>query len=405
MGTVHSTDFSTHRRALDCIAQGSLTNSKRPESFVQGSYPTHVVSGQGSFLVDESGKKYVDFLCALGANILGYAHSSINHAVLKQLELGTLFSLGSTLEVTCAEKIKSVFPFIDVMKFLKTGSEATHAALRIARTKTGRSEVMSEGFHAWHNEFVSLTPPALGVPKHNDIEKLNIENISEQTAAVIVEPIITDNSQSRIEWLRLLRKRCDETGTVLIFDEIITGYRFPKFSVSNYYGIYPDIICLGKAIANGLPLSVVAGKKHIMNCGEYFVSSTFAGETLSLAACIKTTELLQTKYKLDTLFEKANYFQQEFNKLAPEIIKINGYGTRGSFEGSILNRALFCQEACRAGILFHPSTIFFNYPHIDLIDMVLNSVKDILYRIKTGKVKLNGELPKTPFSQQVREKL
>lgn len=397
--------FDMHRRALDCIAQGALTNSKRPESFVKGVYPTHIVSGAGAFLVDERGKKYVDFLCALGTNLVGYGNQSIRNALARQANNGFIFSLGSVLEVQAAERFKQIIPFIDTMKFLKTGTEACIAALKIARAYNGRIKILSEGYHGWSDEFVSLLPPALGVPQQSNIERLiDIEQINETVSAVIIEPIMSDASVSRIEWLKELREKCTQTDTVLIFDEIITGFRFPQYTASKFFGIYPDLICMGKAIGGGLPLSLVGGKKKYMACGEYFVSSTFAGDTTALACALELIHILHNKLQLSDLFEKANMFQERFNKIAPEIIRIEGYGTRGTFIGEPIAKALFCQEACRSGILFHPSTFFFNFCHVDLADQVLNTVTDILNKIKSGGVKLLGEMPSSPFAAKMREK-
>lgn len=398
------TDFNNHRRALDCIAQGSLTNSKRPESYVKGVYPTHVHKGYGCFLEDDKGKKYIDFVCGLGTSLLGYANTSINNAIVDQLKKGSVYSLGSLIEIELAEKIKQIIPFIDVMKFLKTGSEACSAALRIARAKTGRNIVLSHGYHGWADPFVSLSSPALGVPSHtgNILPFTDIELIGKHVAAVIVEPIITDASSERIEFLKVLRQKCIETGALLIFDEVITGFRFPQFTASKFFGITPDIICLGKAIAGGMPLSVVGGKKEVMNCGEYFVSSTFAGETIAMAAAMETITQLQTKLKLSDLFESANMFCQNFNKIAPDVIKIQGYGTRGIFVGDALSKALFMQESCKAGIIYGPS-FFFNFCHIELTDQVLSCAHDVLNRIKSGSVKLEGEMPQSPFAQTMRQ--
>jgi acetylornithine/succinyldiaminopimelate/putrescine aminotransferase len=189
---------------------------------------------------------------------------------------------------------------------------------------------------------------------------------------------------------------------LLIFDEVITGFRFPKFSVSNYYGITPDLICLGKAMANGMPISVVGGNADVMNCGEYFVSSTFAGETLSLAAALKTMTLLQTKYDLNDLWERGKVFLAQFNALYPEKLWIEGYPTRGAFKGDDLVKALFWQEACRAGVLFGPSW-FFNFCHPPVTDLVVSTCRDIVGRIKTGSVRLLGNMPTTPFAQKARQ--
>lgn len=398
------TNSTWQNRADLSIAHGALTNSKRPESLVKGVYPTHLTRGQGAYVWDTDGKKYVDFICGLGSSILGYGNEEIAEAIYLRAKQGTVLSLGTDLEVKVAERVKELFPFIDLLRFLKTGTDACNAAIRIARTYTNRSLVLSEGYHGWGDDFVRLTPPALGVPLAYSSEKLSpdLSNITPDVAAVIIEPINTDNSTERVEWLRLLREKCTKTGTVLIFDEVITGFRFPRLSVSQYYGITPDLICLGKAMANGLPISVVGGKRNIMNCDQYFVSSTFAGDTVSLTAAQKTMQLITTKHSVDQLWESGKRFIQVFNTFH-DGLKIEGYSTRGIFKGDEMVKALFFQEACKAGFLFGPS-FFFNFAHISLSDQVLNSCRDILLRIKTGSVKLQGELPKTPFAQKVRTK-
>lgn len=403
--------FADHRRAKDCIAQGALTNSKRVECLVKGVYPSHLTRGKGCYLWDTEGKRYIDFITGLGTNILGYANDTVNSAAAGQMAKGATLSLGSVLELETAEMIKSLFPFIDAVKFLKTGSEACSAAIRIARAKTGRDIVLSEGYHGWHDEFISLTPPALGVPAPRGISgcddiksiyKLGDGELIKHAAAVIIEPVITDHAPERTIWLQRLRDDCTRHGTMLIFDEIITGFRFPRFSVANFFGITPDIICLGKAIANGFPLSVVGGKYEVMNCGEYFVSSSFAGETISLAAAKSTMEQLQKRYDLKHLWEKGLEFQQKFNALWPGKLTIDGYPTRGVFKGDTLTKALFWQEACKAGILFGPSW-FYNFPLIDESFSVLGTCEDIITRIKNGSVTLEGELPASPFAQKVRQ--
>ncbi len=529
------------RRAELCIAHGSLTNSKRPETFVKGVYPTHVKRSLGSFVWDTNGNKYYDFITGLGTSILGFSHEAVNDAIVKQLALGTSFSLGTELEIQLAEKLKTLFPFCDQFRFLKTGSEACSGALKIARTYWGissenqdmqrmwlretfsrvsqeeelhrwptppmqsmhqnlpvsatdngnqaisaaqirqynkgdncgeetcttqtsslqrarasegnvpgapshylrgthqeivrsmwRSElaspssrlqpaverglamsdmpqkgtrwlILSDGYHSHHAEFVSLTTPALGVPPQMGILPLNgNEDLIPIAAAVIIEPIITDWSSERILALRNLRKKCSDSGTLLIFDEVITGFRWPKFSVSNYYGIEPDLIILGKAIANGMPLAVIGGKEEIMSCGEYFISSTFAGETLSLASALKTIELLQARYNLSDLWLKGAAWLEEFNTLWPEKIQIEGYPTRGRFVGDEMTRALFFQEAIESGMLFGPSW-FFNFPLADKAKITIELCRNIICKLKQGNVRLRGELPKSPFAEKMRQ--
>lgn len=388
------------KRANESIAQGALTNSKRPECLIKGVYPTHLVSGRGCMVTDVEGKEYVDFICGLGSNLLGYAHSEVNAAVSDRLARGATLSLGTPVELELAEKLKELFPFIGKTKFLKTGSDACSAAIRIARAYTGREYVWTEGYHGWHDSFVSVTSPALGVIREQKVFSTFFDDLS-HIAAIIVEPISTDTSEERIGFLRHLRDICTKSGTLLIFDEVITGFRFPKYSVSNYYGIEPDIICLGKGMGNGLPIAAVCGPDQIMNCGEYFVSSTFAGETLSLASALKTIDLLQSKHSIQDLWDAGERFQRKFNENWPEMLRIEGYPTRGIFVGDAKIKALFWQEACKAGILFGPS-FWFIFPHMDQADFVLSTVENIFRKLKAGGVRLEGQAPTTPFAQKTR---
>jgi glutamate-1-semialdehyde 2,1-aminomutase len=398
------TDYSLHHRAQDCIAQGYLTNSKRPQSLVKGVYPTHLTRGQGCYVWDARGKKYIDFITGLGTNLLGYANDTVIAAATNALSKGIVLSLGTPYEIEAAEKLKELFPWVDQTKFLKTGTEACAAAIRIARGKTGRLKVLSEGYHGWSEGFVSLTPPAIGCPSSGSLEfaLLKDQPVDSRTAAVIVEPVMTDISAERIAFLKKLREECTKHRAMLIFDEVITGFRTPKYSMSAYFGIEPDIIVLGKAIANGFPLAAVAGKRSVMEGSEYFVSSTYAGCVDALAAARRTMELLQKNYKLDDLWAKGAEFVKDFNSIWPEMIRIDGYPTRGVFAGDPMTKALLFQEACFAGILFGPS-FFFNFPLMTEAFSVIGTIRDIVYRIKSGNVTLLGEMPASPFAQKVRE--
>jgi glutamate-1-semialdehyde 2,1-aminomutase len=382
------TDWTLHKMAQSCIAQSYLTNSKRPECFVKGVYPTHMLRGKGCYLWDKQNKKYIDFITGLGTNLLGYANEKITNAVVVDaLHQGNLFSLASEQELKTAEKLKEVFPWVDCWKFLKTGNEACVAAVKIARQVTGKRKILSAGYHGFSM----------------DIEILPLEdhNIDCDTAGVIIEPVITDISEERISWLNILKDKCKEYGVVLIWDEIVTGFRFPGFSAAKYFGIEPDLIVIGKAMANGYSLAAVGGKYAVMN-QNYFVSSTYASSMDALVACEQVVTLLQKEYRLEDLWIKGGKFMENFNKLWPEKIKIEGYPTRGVFKGDPEIVALFFQEACYGGILLGPS-FFFNFPLMEVSDMVLNTFADIIQRLKLGMVKLNGEAPKPAVAAKMRE--
>ena len=388
-GPYTTIDFHWYKRAQNSIAHASLTNSKRAESFVKGVYPTHISNSKGCFVWDHQNRKYIDFICGLGTNLLGYGNEEIAQVVAKQAYSGFSPSLATDIEVRAAEKVKELFPWVQKVRFLKTGSDACSAAVRIARAHTKDLDVYSEGYHGWHDQFASIMSPAIGVIPQDCIYKSRgiFGDIN------IVEPIELDNSEERIDHLK-------KSSGFKIFDEVITGFRYKSHSVSKHHGITPDLICLGKAIANGLPLSVVGGSSSIMECDEYFVSSTYAGETLSLVAAIKNMELLQTKYDINDLWDVGQRFMDEFNSMSDKL-KLKGYATRGRFEGDELTKALFFQECVKAGVLFGPSW-FICFPHIPLIDDVLKICESVFMKIKSGMVKLEGEMPKSPFAERMR---
>ena len=395
------------QRSNLCVSQGGLTNSKWPESYIRGVYPTHISAANGCYLYDTDHKKYIDFVCGLGSNLFGYGNEQITKKIISQIYNGANHSFPTIYEVLAAEKLKEFFPFVDRVKWTKTGSEACNAAIRFARAKTGRIKVLSQGYHGIADQFVSLTPPAKGVSPQTGIENLNqdLSNDFSDVAAVIIEPVVVDYSLDRIKWLKNLRDICDKNSCILIFDEVITCLRFKNYSVSKAFNITPDLMCIGKAIGGGLSLAGVAGKSEILDDKQVFVSSTYAGETFPLIAGVAGMELLQksSDYNINFLWEKGQEFIDSFN--SSEGVQIEGYPTRGIFKGSIEDRALFCQEMAKADILFNPTTWFFNFPLIKVMDDVLEIVKVVKYNILNKKCKLEFPLPVTPFAAKTREKL
>jgi glutamate-1-semialdehyde 2,1-aminomutase len=382
------------------IAQGALTNSKRPESFVKGVYPTHAVSGSGCIITDTTGKKYVDFICGLGTNLLGYGNGEILQSVAHGFRTGATLSLSTTEEIKLAQKVQELFPFVERIKILKTGSEGCTAAVRIARAYTGRSLILTEGYHGWHDELASVMPPGIGIKGTYAIEKLGAD--LKDAAAVIVEPVITDWSQSRVKYLLDLSERCKKNNTLLIFDETITGLRFPGHSVANWAGVKPDLIIFGKALGGGMPISVVGGSEKVMNCAEYFVSGSFCGERPSILAALKTLDLLLKKNNVSDLWSSGGEFIRQFNSMDLGV-KIEGYPTRGVLSGEPYAKALFMQEACKAGLLFGASW-FYCFPHIEQHAGIFSTLKQVELKLKIGNVKLEGQMPQSPFAQKMREK-
>jgi len=352
-------------------------------------------------LFDTQGVKYLDFICGLGAISLGYSNQRVCEAVIRQASRGASHSLPTTLEVEVAERISSIFQDAERIRFFKNGDDATRAAVRIARTYTNRTLVLSDGYHGCSDLWTSLTEPALGVKDKFDIRPLNgLEGEITQLkpAAVIVEALKLSDGADYQEYLTKIRAECKKAGTLFIMDEIVTGCRVPKWSISNAWDLRPDLICLGKGIANGWPLSAIGGHKDIMNCGEYFLSTTFGGEATSLAACMATLTELERRSFTDLIFYGKRLLKN-LNELIPEV-KWEGWGSRAQLNLEEEKSCLFIQEMCKAGFLFGRA-FFYNFAHLEsnIDQLVMNLAEKTATAIKAGKVKLEGERPSFSFKR------
>jgi glutamate-1-semialdehyde 2,1-aminomutase len=299
-------------RALKTIPLGTQTFSKSKTQFPHGVSPYYIKRASGSRVWDADDREYIDFINALAAVTLGYNDPDVTEAVKAQLELGTIFSLPHEIEIQVAEKIIELVPCAEMVRFGKNGSDATSAAVRIARAYTKRDRIVVCGYHGWHDWYIGSTARHLGVPlavrnltnvfSYNNIESLNslFETFPDQIAAVILEPMnVSEPLPGFLQEVKELSKR---NGALLIFDETITGFRFSLGGAQQVFGVTPDLATLGKGLANGYPLSAVVGRADIMRIVEdIFYSATFGGETLSLAAALATMTKLQKSSILDEM--------------------------------------------------------------------------------------------------------
>ena len=199
-----------------------------------------------------------------------------------------------------------------------------------------------------------------------------------------------------------MREWCDQTGTLLIFDETITAYRFHGHSVTRFFNIIPDLWIGGKAVGGGLPLSVIGGRKDVMEA-DYFVSSTWAGDRMALAAGCEAIDLLHGDFSTDTLWHFGDEFIEKFNAISTQV-QIVGYPTRGVFEyiGPQFKH-LFMQEMCRAGVLIGPSWFYNKFLH-DEMQNVLSIARAVVKKILSGRVALEGRGPVSPFAEKQRSR-
>lgn len=367
-----STRFLT--RAEATIPIGSQTFSKSRTQYPVGISPLFATKAKGPYLWDLDGNKYIDLVSNLAAITLGYRNRKVNSAVRKQMSLGNGFSLPGTLEAVVAEKIKSLVPSAEMVRFGKNGTDATSAAIRLARAYTGRDYVAVCGYHGWQDWFIGSTSRNKGVPKrtsaltltfkYNDIKSLEkiFSKHPKGIAAVILEPMTSEFPENK--FLEKTKKLCRKYGAVLIFDETITGFRFSKGGAQEVFQVTPDLSTFGKGIANGYPLSVVCGSREIMREMEnIFFSGTFGGELLSLAAA----NVVLGMHQKDEISPRLNKYGEELSQDLQKIIdqadmsgllEIKGHPTWKFLEwkdGSEFTapelKTYFMQEMFRRGIL------------------------------------------------------
>lgn len=287
-----------------------------------GGIPFFVAKGEGCYLWDVDGNRYIDFVCSWGPLILGHAHPEVVEAVKKTVEKGTTYGTPTELEVLLAEKIQQAFPSMEMLRLVSSGTEATMSAIRAARGYTGRKKIVKfEGCYHGHADYLLVKagsgattfgiPDSAGVPEgiaqdtivlpYNDVQAFNetMDAIGKEIAAVIVEPVAGNMGVvlPKPEFLNALREQTEKHGAVLIFDEVITGFRVAYRGVQSLYNIRPDMTCLGKIVGGGFPLAAYGGRKEIMQSiaplGPVYQAGTLSGNPVAVTAGLKTLEILE----------------------------------------------------------------------------------------------------------------
>ena len=322
------------------IPLGSQTFSKSKLFLPHKKTPLFLEKGSGCFVYDIDGNKYIDLISGLLSVSLGYNIREINKKIQRQLNKGITLSLPSLLENDLAKRIISEIPSAEMVRFAKNGSDVTSAAIRLSRMITGRKVVLTCGYHGWHDWYIGKTTMNAGIPsemfrntktfKFNDInsfKKIFTKN-KFKVAAVILEPMNIE--WPNIKFLKKIRQMCSENKSILIFDEICTGFRFSMGGAQKLFGVTPDLTTLGKGMGNGFPISALAGKRKLMkNCNKIFFSSTFGGETLSLVAAISVIDYMKKNNVIKKIYDLGTKIILEINnhlnKEKIDYIKIKGH--------------------------------------------------------------------------------
>lgn len=278
------------------------TFSKSYRYFCRGAAPSYMDHGEGCYIFDVDGNKFIDFMCALGPITVGYNDPTVNEAVINQVHKFASGSLQSELEVQLAEKLCEIIPCAEMVRFVKNGSDATTAAIRLARAYTGRDVVLMSGYHGMHDWSIGASTNNKGVPKivcdltknftYNDLEDLENKLKGNEVAAVILEPIQSDGPKEG--YLDSVKELAHKYGAILIFDEVVSGFHYALGGAQEMFHVSPDLVAFGKGMGNGYPISAVAGRKDLLEQIEQgvFISTTFGGDSIAMAAALATLSIL-----------------------------------------------------------------------------------------------------------------
>jgi glutamate-1-semialdehyde aminotransferase len=440
-----------YERAKKVIASGTNTFSRAPGVFPDGVSPKFLEKQYGSHTWDVDGNEYLDMVMGCGPVTIGHNYPDINDAIKEQMDKGTLFSMLNPLEVEVAEKLVECIPCADMVKFSKNGSDVCAASIKIARHITGRNLIFCWGYHGFADWYISTTDRNFGIPQaikdltktfdYNDIDGLKamFEKYKDQVAAVIMEPVIAEKPNcfgasncDRVDckdtcqntFLHQVKELAHENGSLLIFDEMISGFRFSMGGVGEYLGVTPDLATFGKGITNGMPLGILAGKAEYMKeFDKVFLSSTYAPEALTLAAASATIDFYKKFNVIDSIWDKGNYIEKGFKfviekyrleknvSLAGYAVRlmVNTHGSDGLQDSNLAT--LYQQEMFRHGILCFSGVLMLSYSHskedlnllIEAFDKTCQVIKEYFESGKPIESFLKG-IPGAPVFKGLRER-
>jgi len=405
-----------YARSAGLIPAHTQTLAKGPGQYVNGVAPKYLQRGKGAHVWDVDGNEFIDLNMGIGPLSLGYCYEPVDRAIREQLADGITFSMMHPLEVEVAELIREVVPGAEMVRYSKTGADTTTAAIRLARAFTGRSKILCCGYHGWHDWYVGVTDRNKGIPQavldlsftvnYNDLDSV-AESLDDDTACVILEPTVFEAPKEG--FLQGLRELCQRNGSLLIFDEMWTGFRLALGGAQEYFGVRADLMTYSKAVANGMPIAILAGRREIMRLCEkdVFFFTTFGGEALSLAAAKATISELRSKRVPEALARQGKKLKDGYNVIARTLgmdyTSCNGFDCRTliAFDAKAGNplemKSLVQQEMIKRGVLwggFHNMSFSHSDEDIAHILAAYREVLPILKRAvedKSVRSMLRGE--------------
>ncbi len=396
-----SESLKMYERATGLIPSYAQTLAKGPSQHVYGVMPIFCESAKGATITDVDGNEFLDMQMAIGPLSLGYQDEVVHDAVKAQLSKGISFSLVHSLELEVSEQLRDVIPNAESVRISKTGADVVSAAIRLSRAFTKREKVLCCGYHGWHDWYIGVTDRDAGVPRavkdlvhtfqYNDIDHLKA-SLSEDTACVILEPMaFTEPSPG---FLQEVKDVCEANGTLLIFDEMWTGFRWAVGGAQEAYGVTPHLATYSKAIANGMPIAALTGEAKIMKMLEedVFFYTTFGGETLSLAAAKATISELQKRKVPEYLNSLGTKLKTDIETVVQDLdmpfVKVVGHPSRSmmAFTHESVNgltiKSYVQQEMGKRGVLwggFH--NLSYAHKEKDMAYLV-DAYKDVLSNLR-----------------------
>lgn len=378
------TSWKRYDELRDSLGCGSSTLSKAAK--MRGLEPPLIVRGRGCRVWDCDDNEYIDFANALGPITLGHAIPEINRAIADQLDSGIIFGRPHPLEGEVAEILCDIIPCAERVRFLKTGGEAIAACIKIARHITGRKRVVQCGYNGWINTLsrssgfvpagIAASDTTKGVPEEiaslhasapwADLEAWErvFDEYGDEIAAVVIAANYPEIERGA-EFYPAIRQLTEKHGVVLVFDEIVTGFRLARAGVQEYFGVTPDLAVFAKGMANGMPISAYLGQSDLIeSCSEIGISTTFGGETLSLAAVKAVQRFYDDHAVIDTMWQAARQIWENAarrSELAGIGVTLSGAPVCPTFGfNGAISREEFFAAACRHGLLLYnvPYTTF-----------------------------------------------
>ena len=433
-----NTGQKLYKKAKTIIPGGNQFLSKRPEMFLPDQWPSYYEKANGCEIWDLDGNKFIDMsIMGIGTCSLGYANKDVNQAVINSLQNGSYSTLNAHEEVSLAEKLIDLHPFMEMVRFARTGGEANSMAIRIARSLTNKSKVAVCGYHGWHDWYLStnlkkkdgldkLLLPGLmanGIPKElinttlpfyygdTSILKKHIEEDGQEIGAICLE--VQRGKTIDIKFLNEVIEIAREINAVIIFDEISSGFRMATGGLYKNYDLEPDMVLLGKALGNGFGITAVMGKRSVMESAQNsFISSSYWSERTGYAAALETIRIFEDENVINRLKDAASHLRKNLTNIFLDLkldIVVEGLHTVPLLnikeKDPLIVKTIFTQEMLKKGFLAsnltyislaHKNSIIDQY-----IDACYDTFRDIKVAISNESLveNLNGDICHSSFNR------